>query len=411
MGRFLLSIKLAWRNVLRNKRRTGLAGLAVGIGLAALIFSDALMIGMGNNMIASATSSFLGEAQIHRRGFRETGDVDLTVNRIEEVADALGKDSVVTHFTERVVTGGMIASASNTSAVSLVGIDPVTEPDLSQIDEAIEAGEYLSGERGRQILIGAGLADLLEVGLGDRLVVTAAQAGTGDLGQQMFRVTGVFRFQVSELDKQMAFIPIDVAREMLSLGRNSHEIALRFTSTDIGRNGRHPFFTRHSGDGNEAVGWTTLLPQMEKALELTRFSTGIVGILLFGVVSLGIVNALFMSLYERMFEFGVMRAIGTHPAGMARLVVLEAASLAVISCGIGALLGLAAVAITGVVGIDYTGIEFAGVTFRRLLYPVLRTEQFTLYPLSVFVFTLFVSLYPALFAARLKPAEAMRRSL
>jgi ABC-type lipoprotein release transport system permease subunit len=411
MGRLLLSIKLAWRNVLRNKRRTLLAGLAVGIGLAALIFSDALMIGMGHNMIASATSSFLGEGQVHRRGFRATGDVHLWINGIDEVVAALENDSVVTHFAERVVTAGMIASASNATAISLVGIDPAAEPDLSQVDEAIEAGEYLTGEGDREILIGSDLADLLDVGLGDRLVVTAARAGTGDLGQQMFRVSGVFRFQVRELDRQMAFVPIDVAREMLSLGRNAHEIAVRFVSTDIGRNEHHPFFSRYSQDGNEAVGWTELLPQLEKALELSRFSTWLVGVLLFGVVSLGIVNALFMSLYERMFEFGVMRAIGTHPAGMARLIVLEAASLAVISCGIGGLLGLAVVALTGVVGIDYTGIEFAGVTFRRLLYPVLRTEQFTLYPLSVFLFTLVVSLYPALFAARLKPAEAMRRSL
>jgi ABC-type antimicrobial peptide transport system permease subunit len=118
-----------------------------------------------------------------------------------------------------------------------------------------------------------------------------------------------------------------------------------------------------------------------------------------------------MSLYERMFEFGVMRAIGTYPFAMARLVILEAAALAVISCVIGAIIGYASVAITASIGIDYTGIEFAGVTFRRLLYPVMQVHQFTTYPVAVVLFTLVVALYPAVFAARLTPAEAMRRSL
>jgi ABC-type lipoprotein release transport system permease subunit len=404
-------MKLAWRNVLRNKRRTFLAGLAVGIGLAALIFTDALIIGMENNMIASATSSFMGEAQIHRRGFRGTRDVDLTINHPDSVLAQLASDPDVKQFTPRVITTGMIRSADNTAALLMVGVDPSTEPDLSQIDEGLIDGEYFGGKYRHEILIGAGLADLLEAKVGDRLVVTSAQAHTGDLAQQMFRVAGIYRLHIKELDKLAAFVRIDVAQKMLGLGNGIHEIAITGTTSRLGRDPNYPFYRRYSRDGNEALGWTTLLPQLEAALEMSQFSTVIIGLILFGVVSLGIVNALFMSLYERMFEFGVMRAIGTHPFAMARLIVLEAAALAVISCVIGAIIGYASIAITGKIGIDYTGIEFAGVTFRRLLYPVMELKQFTVYPVAVILFTLVVALYPAAFAARLTPAEAMRRSL
>jgi ABC-type antimicrobial peptide transport system permease subunit len=96
---------------------------------------------------------------------------------------------------------------------------------------------------------------------------------------------------------------------------------------------------------------------------------------------------------------------------MAQLIVLEAGALAVLSIGLGNILGLIVTYITSKTGIDYTGIEYAGVTFRELLYPIMKVKQFIFYPFWVFIFTSSVGLYPAMHAARMSPAEAMRRSL
>ncbi|UCC45585.1 MAG: FtsX-like permease family protein, partial [Candidatus Zixiibacteriota bacterium] len=126
--------------------------------------------------------------------------------------------------------------------------------------------------------------------------------------------------------------------------------------------------------------------------------------------ALVIVNSLFMSLYERMFEFGVLRAVGTRPSAMGGLIVLEAGALATVAIILGMILGLALVGTIAHTGIDYGGIEYEGVTFRKLLYPVLHASQFVVYPVAAFLFTLVISLYPATFAARLTPAKAMRKS-
>ena len=362
-----MQIRLAWRNILRNKRRTFVAGIAIGIGLASLIFVDAMIIGMKNTMLHSATASFLGEGQILRDGFRRSAQVDLTVSNLRETVKSLENEASVDAYTLRTMAFGMISSPANFSAVNMVGIDPATEPALSQIDEAIVEGSYLASDTGRQIVIGRKLAELLEVGLGDRIVVTSAQAHTGDIAQEMFRVTGVFFFNVKEMDRQMVFVPIRKAQQMLNLNDAVHQIALKFSSADIGSNEGHPFWRRYSQGGNEAVGWTVLLPQLEAAFELSQFSTLLVGIILFGVVALGIINTLFMSLYERMYEFGVLRAIGTRPLAMGRMVVFEAAALAAVAIGLGVILGYAVVAVMAHIGIDYSGIEFAGVTLREML--------------------------------------------
>ncbi len=406
-----LYLKLAWRNIFRNKRRTFIAGIAIGIGLAALIYTDALVVGMSRNMVRSATASFLGEGQIHRQGFRETLEVDRVIEGSSEILAQLETDDAIAEFTPRVMTFSMISSPANVQAVSAVGVEPSTELKMSQIDDALVEGEYFAGDGQRDIVIGRELAEILEAGLGDRVVLTAAQAGTGDLAQEMFRISGIFFFNMPEMDKGMVFVRLDKAQQMLNLGHDVHEIALGFNDDQIARDRGHRFWSDYSQGDNEALGWIDLVPQLEAVLEISNFSTLMIGLILFSVVALGIVNTLFMSLYERMYEFGVMRAVGTNPFSMGRLVVFEAGALALVSIVLGLILGLIVTFWSSQIGIDYGGIEFAGVTFRELLYPELQTRQFILFPACVFLFTVLVSLYPALYAARLKPAEAMRRSL
>ncbi len=406
-----LYTKLAWRNIFRNKRRTYITGTAIAIGLASLIFLDALYIGMADNMIASATASFTGEGQVHARGFLDSQDVNLTIGGLDKLEAGLGRDPRVKAFTARTLSQGMITSTSNVNAVLLVGVRPETEKDLSQIDDVITQGTFFGGEDPQNIVIGSRLAELLEVGLGDRVVITVAQAGSGELSQDLFRVSGVYHFNIQDLDGGLAFVRISKAQAMLGLDHRANEIALTFKDPRLSQDEADPFWAEYSTDGNEALGWTRLFPALKSISQLTQIGTLIVGLILFAVVALGIVNTLFMSIYERMFEFGVMRAVGTRPWGIRKLVIQEAGALALLSIGLGVVLGLALTALVSRTGINYEGVEFAGVTIRNLIYPVLRVRQFILYPAAVFVFTLLVGLYPAAYAARMSLTGAMKRTL
>ena len=235
-------VKLAWKNLLRNPRRSLIAGTAIGIGLAALIFVDALVLGMERNMVESATSTFLGEGEIHRKGFRATQQSDLTIERLDSVVSGLQQEEIVRSFTVRAMSFGMISSPANVTSVELVGVNPETEKQVSMIYETIVGGNYFEGNESHEIVIGSKLAEVLQVQLGDRVVVTVAQAGTGALSQDLFRVSGIFRLNIQELDRGAAFVRLPKAQEMLGLGSNAHEIALIFADPSIGSDSALPFW-------------------------------------------------------------------------------------------------------------------------------------------------------------------------
>ncbi len=402
-------LRLAWRNVFRNRRRTFLTGLIIGIGLAALMFTDAWIKGMKANMIGSATSSFLGEAEIHREGFQDTMDNKLTLAQSERIIEQIKRDGSVKNFTRRVISYGTISSPADISSIVIFGIDPVTEKPLSKIDESMIQGTYLASGKG--VLLGAKLAEELEVSIGDRVVLTTSKVDTGELAQDLFQVSGIYRMHIEQLDSSVALIPLEQAQALTGVNGNIHEIALQFGDIQYAERSAKEFSARYSNFGNTAQTWPELVPQMKYVLDMTDMFNAVNVFIVFAIIVFGIVNTLFMSLYERMFEFGVLRAVGTRSARMRTLILYEAAVLALFSVVLGTILGAGLTGIGSVYGMDLTGVEFAGTTFTGRIFMVFSIRQFLLYPALVFVFTVLVSLYPARYAGRMPVTRALQRTL
>jgi ABC-type lipoprotein release transport system permease subunit len=404
-------VTLAWRNLRRNKRRTVIASIAIGISLACLIFYDGWVLGVEDAAVRSATDSFMGQAQIHAGGFQSSRDAALTVRQSKVTMASLDSDPLVEGHSPRTLATAMITSPASVNTVMLVGIDPSRERHLSRIDDAIRQGAFFAGDDPRDMVIGSELAKILEVGLGDRVVATVSPAAGGDLSQEMFRISGIYRFSIKETDQGLAFIRLPVSQRLLGLGDEVHEIAIRFKRLASASDRGLPFWRTYSGNGNEAISWEDLFPQLKRIFDMTGAYKAVLALLLIFVVIFGIINTLFMSLYERLFEFGVLRAVGTRPWGVFKLMLAESGSLGAISALAGILIGLVFMGIMTQVGLDYRGIEFAGSTFNELLYPVIKPYQFVIYPLGLFVFTLLVGLYPAAVASRMSIPDALRRSL
>ena len=171
--RFYLVAKLATRGVLRNKRRSSLTVLLISCGLATLLFADAYMEGAYEAMIRIATDTFMGQAQIHRKNWRDTQDIDLYIQETGPLLTSLDRRPTLEAYSPRTLAHGMLSSSSNLVSGLVYGVDPDLEKHLSKLERAVLEGDYLSHQPG-EILIGTEMAAQLEVGLGERLVMTVS---------------------------------------------------------------------------------------------------------------------------------------------------------------------------------------------------------------------------------------------
>ncbi|MFT4713036.1 MAG: ABC-type lipoprotein release transport system permease subunit [Candidatus Azotimanducaceae bacterium] len=410
----MLIYKLAIRNLFRNTRRTILTVMLIGFSLAALILTNAITGGMIKVMVESVTHTISGEAQIHRLGFRDNLDIDLYLEDSSDIENRLAQDNRVKSYSPRVIAGGMISSSYNVTGGAVYGVDAAKEASVSKLKLAVVQGNYLSEhstENATEILIGKPMAELLEIGLGDRIVITLAEANTGELTQALFRVSGIFFFGTREIDENMVFINIEKAREVINIYDASHEIALLFHESDITATTTQALLREFNHGETEALDWQDLFPEISSVLVISDFSSFIVGFILFLLASLGVINSMFMSIYERIYEFGVAKAIGTKPIQLLQLVLFEGFLIALMSCAFG-------IAIGGGIGFYYEtrGIpmgefEFAGIAMNNKIPTVLTLEQFTQFPVYVILLTLVATLYPARFAANIVPSQALQKSL
>lgn len=407
-----LTWRLALRNLMRNRRRTFLTALIISISLTALIVTDALILGMSDTMVRSATRLYSGDAQIHHRGFLAERDEALTIESPERWLDQLAREPLVSAYTPRVLAFGMISSSASNRAVQVVGVDPEREARVSKLKTVIVEGGYLQSDGPMtQLLIGERLAELLEADLGDRIVVSVNNQQTEGAEQQLFRVSGIYSFNAREMDENMAFILLPRAQRMMGIDDEVHEIAFNLESASMATRLDLPLWSRLSDDQVVAQGWKELMPQLANMLELSSQSTVIAGIVLFILAALGVINGMFMSIYERIYEFGVLLAIGTRRAGIFRLILAEGLLLAIGAVAIGMVLGWLATFGLHSMGIDYGDMEVAGVSIAEVIRPQAAINQYTVLPVWVLILTLVACLYPALHAARIVPAKALQRSL
>ena len=404
-------VQLAFRNLFRNTRRTVLTVLLISFSLTALIITDAMMRGMTDLIVKSITETLLGEAQIHKQGFRDNFDIDLFIEDTAEIEDSLSNDPTVLAYASRTISGAIISSSYNVTGGMVYGIDADAEADLSRIKIAVETGSYLSGKP-NEILIGKTMGDLLEIKLGDRIVVTLTEANTGEMTQALFRVSGLLHFGITEIDKNIAFINIDEARKLIRLGAHgAHEIAIRFRNPEDAKNTALAVFTNHNTETLESLSWLQLNKEVSSIIEMSSYGTLIIGLILFLLASLGVINSMFMSIYERIYEFGVLKAIGTRPLDLGLLIIIESLLIALISCAVGIILALLISEYTSTVGIPLGEMEFSGLAMSDRILTQFHISQITELPIYVILLTVMSGLYPAWFASKIIPTEALQRSL
>jgi ABC-type lipoprotein release transport system permease subunit len=401
--------QMAWRNVWRNPRRTIVILVAVIIGVWSMILLGALMRGIAVGMINNGIATLTGHIQIHHKGYRDDPSIENSITDsafVDKVlSDRLPSDA---QWTRRVRVNAIANNARHSSGVTLVGIEPREEAKVSFIGSAVSSGQYLAPKDTNGILVGEALLKKFETKIGRKLVLMA-QDVEQDIASRAFRITGVFRSEMEATEKQFVFVSRSAAQQMLKLGDGISEISILLSDGYDNRAAYDNLTSVLPPEDFEIHNWRELLPFQTAYLRILDGFMWFWFLVVFVAMGFGIVNTTLMAVFERMREFGLMKALGMKPWWILRAVLVESFLLLICGMIIGNSLGLLSIYAFSGTGIDLSalaaGAEYAGMT--RIIYPALALKDFLVANLTVLLLGLLVSLYPAIKASRFTPVQAL----
>lgn len=407
MERFGLLFSLAWRNLWRNPRRTGLVLVSVGVGVWSMLTCTALLQAWNASSLNAALKDMTGQGQIHARRYLDDPGVALRMSPPSGALLELLNGSAVSQWAFRVRVPAAIQSEYETWPVSMTGIDPVRERGLSFIATAVTEGRALAAMDSPGILLGRKLAKRLHTGIGKRVVVMS-QDSSGALAERGFRVVGLFS-AAPQAEDRYVFVGITQAQEMLGMGRDISEVAF-----DLHDSEGLPTFVerlRAAAPDLDIQSWETLRP-LTRAI--TRIMDGFIQVwivIMFVLMAFGIVNTLMMSLHERVRELALLQALGLRPGLIFGQVTLESALIVVLGVAAGAALAIASI-LAFPNGLDLgflaRGAQWFGA--GRVLYLRLTALQFVGIGLLVWILGIVAGLWPTWRIVRRVPIEAISRS-
>ncbi len=399
--------KIAWRNIWRNTRRTVILVLAIGIGLMGIIVTEAFMNGMENNMVQNIIRSSLGHIQIYAKGFDENPVVERSMSDSPELLTIIDNHPGIKNYSRRIEAIGLISNPEHSRGVTIVGVEPSREPDITYIKDSIVDGRYLREEDSGKIIVGKKLADEFDLDLESK-VVLMAQDLEKDIASGAYRVTGIFRTDSSEFDKATVFITLPDTRKLLSLGKQISKIVIvvnNLKQLDMVAEGLK---TKLESDLTVHT-WEEIEPVLVRILELYGQFTYIVYLIVFVAMAFGIINTMLMVIFERVREMGMMMALGIRPIQIVLLVILETVCIGIVGLCVGNLLGSFFLVIFHN-GMDLSflaeGMEYWGM--GHIIFPLIGFDDLLIANISTIVTAILISIYPAIRAARFRPVEALR---
>lgn len=400
-------LRLAWRNVWRNLRRSLINAAAMGFGLAAIMFGQSLIKSLQAQLVEKSTGSITGHLQIQRQDVEENKFPDKYIKDPDAALRILEKDPRVKVAAKRIHLTGLVSSPTASFGCLVAAVEPEKEQKITAMSGYISSGTYLTGHP-KGLVLGEKLATRLDVRLGEKLVVMA-QASDGSMGAEAFRLVGIHHTGSESFDGQIVWIPLSAAQELLVRPGEANHIVARLNDISEAVEVQKDV-QKLLPEGLRALAWRDIDHEIVGVQAFQDAIIGIVLMVVFAIVALGILNTQLMSLFERVREFGVLMAIGARPRWVMRLILIESLLLGLCGAAFGLTLGTLMIAHFGRTGLHLAvGDAFSYfLPFPSVIYMRPSWHSHTIATLSVIVTSVLASVPPALRAQRLKPAEALR---
>ena len=402
----MLILKVAWRNIGRNRRRTVVTVGAMAFGLYAMVIWFGMLQGMLNDMEATVVEVELGDLQIHAPTYLDDPSLYTDIDDVDALLSRL--EAAGFRASARLVGAGLAAAHDSAAGASLRGIDVQGNAGVSVISTRLAEGAWLDDDDPAGVVVGRRLARTLDLAVGDELVVLS-QTTDGAIANDLYAVRGILDSVSDGIDRSAVFLTDAAFRELFVMPTGAHEIVLR-KPDDLELTAALEAAQVLAPD-LDTQSWRSLVPTLATYLDSARQMMAIISAIIYIVIAILILNAMLMAVFERIREFGVLKALGVEPRQVLSLIFAESALQTGLALAIGLALSLPTLWYLVEYGIDtgaLGGVSVIGATFATVWRAAVSPATFVTPSMTLILLVLLAVIYPALKAARISPVEAMR---
>ncbi len=402
------NIKLAWRNLWRNRRRTIIAISSIVFSVLLASWMRSMQEGSYDSMIENSVKFYSGYLQVQDTAYWEERTLDNSFEAKPELIQEIEKIKDVSLVSNRVESFALAANHLKSKPAMVMGIEPEAENQITGISKKIKEGIFLKkGDIGA--VIGKGLAEYLNLSVGDTLVMIS-QGCHGMSASGLFEIKGIMSHPIAEFDKRIVFLDIESARYFYSAPGLSTSLVI-MTNDHNQVNHLKNKISQILTPGNTVMTWNEMQPDIEQLIESDRGSGLIMLGILYMVIAFGMFSVVLMMVKERSREFGVVHAVGMQKTKLSVIVFLETILIGIIGCSIGLIISYFFCLYFFYHPIPLTG-EMATATEQYGMEPYMffsmKPSLFYSQMILVFIISVFISIFPMYNISRLKITKAMR---
>ncbi|MCB0346105.1 MAG: ABC transporter permease [Bdellovibrionales bacterium] len=398
--------RLSSRNIWRNPKRSLFTLLAIAVGIWSALSLSAFTRGLNQTLVLKAINNLTGHVKVMHSDYHRDPVVQHRISMPGDRELEILNSVNVKKWAARVRVPGVIMSERESYGVNIVGIDPAQEVNLSFVGEGIAQGRELKGPEDEGVLVGKKMLELLQTDIGKRIVLMS-EGEAGEIADRGFRIVGVFDAELEATERVFVFTGRTVLQNMLGIGDDVSEVSMRVVD---GEQDLVKTELKAALPNDDVETWETLEPLTVAMRDVQSGFLHIWNIIVVVAVGFGLVNTMFMAIFERTREFGLFRAIGMRPAMIYLQVIGESIVLLICGALLGNSIGLLTVHYFAD-GLDLSrfaqGLEHFGA--GRIVYPILRTDDVVVSNVTIVVLAMLSTIYPAWRAARLEPVEALSK--
>jgi ABC-type lipoprotein release transport system permease subunit len=398
-------LKMSFRDLGRNRRRSFFSALAVSVGLAILILMASVIEGEMGSAIQGSIILQSGDIQVRAASYDENKSSlkweDLVINP-DQVAGQIAALPQVKAATPRLFASGFLSAGNESSGVQIYGIDPNSVAN-DPYRQAVISGSYLAADDSGGVLIGKPAADKLHLKAGDN-VSLSVNTSNGDVAAQTFVVRGIYSTNTFAFDSGIIFLPLAKAQAITQT--QNHASTIFVLLKDISTT--DSVAAALKGPGLKVLTWKDLNTLILDWETTANSYISILYLIILAITASVIINTLIMSVYERTREIGILSAVGMRAGRIMSLFLSESALLAAGGVVMGVILGLLATYFFNIKGFYIGGMGLTGFMVTDTIFAKLTMANVVNLSIVTFIVTILAGLYPAIMASRLQPVEALR---